>query len=304
MWPKRQAEHRRISDALLNHSQSTRALPGITSKSARDTLAMQFIASIRREDYYDLVQRKDVDASKADPNSGTFDTERAVTYHIQNNNIEEAAWLIFLMTEFARPASGWQRLQDVYGKLGTGIWDWKTVSANPNAMIDWLAKNWRRIGGKFGNHRKYESLRPNSNRSFEKVLTSYLKWIGPHGHRRFFADLVRNNGNDPGILFDVLYKSMRVATFGRLARFDYLSLIGRYGIAPIEASSAYLETATGPASGVRLLFLGSRTNKGSDHQLQFWLDALDKDLKVGMAVMEDALCNWQKSPSSFVHYKG
>ncbi|WP_326890456.1 hypothetical protein U8P73_09885 [Rhizobium beringeri] len=171
-------------------------------------------------------------------------------------------------------------------------------------MIDWLAKNWRKVGGKFGNHRKYESLRPDSNRSFERILTSYLKWIGPHGHRRFFADVVQQNGNDPGILFDVLYKSMDVATFGRLARFDYLSLIGRYGVAPIEASSAYLRTATGPVAGVRFLFLGSRTNKSSDHQLQSWLDDIDKDLQVGMTVMEDALCNWQKSPLAFIHYKG
>lgn len=304
MWPKRLTEHKRLADALEEHSKTKRALPGVDTQAARDTLAMQFVASLRREDYYRVVQQKDVGARKADPNSGIFDPERAVAYHLQNNDVEEAAWLIFLMTEFARPVTGWRRLQDVYGMLGKGIWDWNTVSANPQAMIDWLAKNWQKIGGKFGNHRKYESLRPDSNRSFEKILTSYLNWIGPAGHGRFFADVVRENGNDPGVLYDVLYKSMNVATFGRLARFDYLSLIGRYGIAPIEAASAYLENATGPASGVRLLFLGSRTNKKHDRQLQVWLDDLDRDLKVGMAVMEDALCNWQKNPTTFIHYKG
>ncbi|WFU10350.1 hypothetical protein QA646_05690 [Rhizobium sp. CB3090] len=304
MWPKRQAEHERLVEALLNHSQTTRNLPGVGTAAARETLAMQFIASLRREDYYRLIQRKDVDPRKADPNSGVFDPERAVAYHMQNGDVEEAAWLVFLMTEFARPVSGWQRLEDVYGKLGAGIWDWGTINANPQTMIDWMAQNWQRIGGKFGNHRKYESLRPDSNRNFANVLTSYLDWIGEDGHRRFFANVVRENGNDPGVLFDVLYKGMNVATFGRLARFDYLSLIGRYGIAPIEAGSAYLDSATGPAAGVRLLFLGSRTDKTRDRTLQSWLDDLDKDLRVGMAVMEDALCNWQKSPSTFVHYKG
>jgi hypothetical protein len=38
--------------------------------------------------------------------------------------------------------------------------------------------------------------------------------------------------------------------------------------------------------------------------LQARLDVLDRDLGVGMAVMEDALCNWQKSPDRFVHFKG
>jgi hypothetical protein len=31
---------------------------------------------------------------------------------------------------------------------------------------------------------------------------------------------------------------------------------------------------------------------------------LDAGIKVGMAVLEDALCNWQKSQFQFVHYTG
>ena len=34
------------------------------------------------------------------------------------------------------------------------------------------------------------------------------------------------------------------------------------------------------------------------------LDVLDADLNVTMKVMEDALCNWQKSPVRFVHFRG
>ncbi|MFB7143137.1 alpha-glutamyl/putrescinyl thymine pyrophosphorylase clade 3 protein [Agrobacterium deltaense] len=305
MWPTRQDEHQRLSDALLRHAQTTRAMPGIAADLARETLAWQFVASLRREDYYRRVQEKKVAAAKADPNSGCFDAERAVVFHLQNNDVEEAAWLIFLMTHFARPStSGWQRLQDVYGMLGKGIWDWKTVTDDPKAMIDWLAKNRDKIRGKFGNHRKYETLHPDSHRSFGRVLNSYLAWIGAAGHKKFFADVVRAHGNNPGVIFDALFNGMKVTTFGRLARFDYLSLIGRYQIAPIGAASAYLKDATGPAAGARLLFLGSGATKKSDRMLQAWLDDLDKDVGVGMAVMEDALCNWQKSPAAFVHYKG
>ncbi|MGG6895887.1 hypothetical protein [Rhizobium sp. BR 315] len=304
MWPKRQAECRRLSEALRRHSVSVRALPGVDSDAARETLAWQFIASLRREDYYQAVQFKAVDCRRANPNSEMFDAERAVAFHLQQNDVEEACWLIFLMTHFARPTTGWRRLRDVYGVLGKGVWDWKTVSANPQAMIDWLAQNWKDIGGKFGNHRKYESLRPDSHRCFASVLSSYLAWIGQDGHRKFFADAVRASGNNPGVIFDSLYRGMTIATFGRLARFDYLALIGRYKIAPLAAASAYLDTATGPKSGVRLLFLGNTKNRTHDRELQVWLDRLDQDLGVGMEVMEDALCNWQKSPSSFVHYKG
>ncbi|MER8955876.1 hypothetical protein NKH98_24760 [Mesorhizobium sp. M0833] len=305
MWPTRQLQHAQISSALQTFSASVRNLPGAPGNLARDTLAMQLVASLRREDYYRRVQERPVIARKADPNSGTFDAERAVAYHMQNSNVEEAAWLVFLMTHFARPASsGWLRLQQVYGRLGAGVWDWQTVSNNPQAMISWLAANWMNIGGKFGNHRKYESLRPNSNRSFGEVLLSYVGWIGPTGHQAFFAAMIQQTGNNPATIFDALYRSMSVKTFGRLAKFDYLALIGRYGIAPIEPGSAYFKGATGPASGARLLFTGSHTGAATEAQLQSWVDELDAHLHVGMAVIEDALCNWQKSPTAFVHFKG
>lgn len=305
MWPTRQQQHTQISGALHAYSANVRNLPGIAETPARDTLAMQFVASLRREEYYRRVQEKPVPARKADPNSHTFDAERAVAYHMQNGNVDEAAWLVFLMTHFARPASsGWLRLQQVYGCLGAGVWDWQTVSNNPQAMISWLAANWTSIDGKFGNHRKYESLRPGSNRSFSDVLLSYVDWIGTTGHQAFFAENVKLAGNNPATIFDALYKSMNVKTFGRLAKFDYLSLIGRYGIAPIEPGSAYFKGATGPATGARLLFTGTHTGAATEAQLQNWVDELDASLHMGMAVMEDALCNWQKSPTAFVHFKG
>jgi hypothetical protein len=266
---------------------------------------MQFVASLRREDYYRLIQMKPISADRADPNSPRFDVERAVAYYVQRGNLDEAAWLAFLMTHFARPSdTGWLRLRDVYGQLGTGIWDWATVSANPLAFIGWLEANWQRIRGKFGNHRKYESLRPDANRNTGCAVVSYVRWIGTGGHRRFFADAVHRSGNDPHVIFDTLYQEMRVVSFGRLAKFDYLALVGRYGIAPIGAGSAYLDGATGPARGARLLFDGRSDSPTKRDDLQRWLDELDNDLRVGMQVMEDALCNWQKSPLRFLHFRG
>jgi hypothetical protein len=195
-------------------------------------------------------------------------------------------------------------LKDVYGRLGAGIWDWASVSAAPAAFAAWLAGSWTAIGGKFGNHRKYESLRPTANRNMGRVVADYVQWIGPNGHARFFANTIRRAGNDPNVIFDVLYREMPVVSFGRLAKFDYLMLLARYGIAPISPGAAYLDGATGPRSGVSLLFTGSHNSGWSADALQDMLDDLDRDLTVGMAVMEDALCNWQKSPLRFVHYKG
>lgn len=305
MWPSWNAERQRITQALQRHAAQVRLLPGVSDPRALDALSMQFVASLRREGYYRVVQRAPIPARRADPNSPSFDPERAVAFHVQAGNIDEASWLIFLMTHFARPAdSGWRRLKDVYGRLGAGTWDWASVSAAPAAFTAWLAGSWTAIGGKFGNHRKYESLRPTANRNMGRVVADYVRWISPNGHARFFADTVRRAGNDPNVIFDVLYREMPVVSFGRLAKFDYLMLLARYGIAPISPGSAYLDGATGPRSGVSLLFTGTHVSGRSARALQDMLDDLDRDLNVGMAVMEDALCNWQKTPLRFVHYKG
>ena len=178
------------------------------------------------------------------------------------------------------------------------------MSTNPSSFFQWLDTNWASIRGAFGNHRKYESLRPTAKRPMKKAVADYLAWIGPEGHAAFFASAVRAAGNDPHKIFDHLYGTMKVNSFGRLAKFDYLSLVGRYGLAPIEAGRAYLDGATGPGRGARLLVDGNPTSATTNAALQTKLDALDASLNVGMSVMEDALCNWQKSPRHFVHFKG
>jgi len=304
MWPTRATQ----LETLVERLQAARVeigLNGLPDLQTIDTLSMQFIASLRREDYYRLVQQKAVAAHRADPNSPTFDAERAAAYYVQQGNIDEAGWLIFLMTHFARRAdTQWLRLKDVYGRLGAGVWNWPTVSDNPAAFYQWLDSNWQKVRGAFGNHRKYESLNPNANRPMSRTVADYLQWIGSNGHAAFFAQAVRSAGNDPHTIFDYLYETLNVRSFGRLAKFDYLSLIGRYGLAPITPGLAYLAGATGPARGARLLIDGNPTSDTPTASLQNKLSLLDQFVNVGMVVMEDALCNWQKSPRQFVHYQG
>ena len=91
-----------------------------------------------------------------------------------------------------------------------------------------------------------------------------------------------------------------ISRFGRLARFDYLTMIGKLGLAPIEPGSTYMQSSTGPVEGARLLFETNNSPKTLDR----WLVDLGTQLKVNMQVLEDALCNWQKSPDRFVPFRG
>ena len=58
--------------------------------------------------------------------------------------------------------------------------------------------------------------------------------------------------------------------------------------------------ATGPKRGGELLF-GTQKDAAT---LDRWLVELNTELDVGMQVLEDSLCNWQKSPHRFVRFRG
>jgi hypothetical protein len=306
-WPLRQARVQEISNTLASHSQNVRPLAGIADPRARGALAMQIMASLRRDEYFQIIQNRGLmTADRADPNSARFEAELGVVYFLQNGMYDEAAWLIFLMVALAKPGdSGWARLKDIYGKLGQGRWSWQEVAAAPSAVEDWLAQYWNAIGGKFGNHRKYASLRPDSALPFGRAVTEYVTWvIANGGHQALFGRLILEGGNDPHSIFDRFYDSLPIKGFGRLGRFDWVAMLARYGFTPAEAGSAYLKEATGPKAGIKLLFENDAESSTSPAVLQAWLDDLDGDLKVGMEVLEDSICNWQKTPLKFTHFNG
>ena len=305
-WPSRQQRKGKISAQLVAH-QVIRPLPGIVDPAARETLAMQIVASLRREDYFRVIQQRGpVGADRVDPHLDSFEAELGVVHLLQQNSYDEAAWLVFLMVHLAKPSdTGWRRLRDIYGRLGHGRWNWVAVSTNPVVFENWLATNWHLIGGKFGNHRKYESLEPGKERAMGPAVVTYVDWVkAAGGHQALFSQIILKAGNDPHVIFEAFYKKFPVRGYGRLGRFDWVAMLSRYGFAPAEAGSAYLETATGPKNGVRLLFAGDAMAKIRTSTLQGWLDELDVTLQVGMAVLEDSICNWQKSPNVFVHFKG
>ena len=60
--------------------------------------------------------------------------------------------------------------------------------------------------------------------------------------------------------------------------------------------------ATGPVTGAKILFGQNVNNRIFDQ----WLNELDGHLGLdfGMQVLEDAICNWQKDPSNYIHFRG
>jgi hypothetical protein len=297
-----------LSAGIEIYERDIRPLPGIDDAATREVLIEQFLASIHRVEYVKRLGSRDISPRRADPHDDLFDPLKAAVLNLRNGNRDEAFWLVFLSVHFGKHGrSGWRYLRDVYGQLGgQRRWDWQNTSTAPAEFRAWLSAHQaelRRPGGGFGNHRKYESLDGHSTAGTGAVVESYVEWVAAApSHAALVEDAVVAARGDARLAFDHLYSALAASVhrFGRLARFDYVAMLGKLGLAPIEPGSAYLRDATGPLRGARALFGRHHTAATLDR----WLVEIDVELRVGMQVLEDALCNWQKSPHKFEQFRG
>lgn len=314
MSPRDKVRAQKLIEAIKHYQTKEGFLPGLSTVEHVDTLAAQLIDSLRRVEFSYHIRDARLDPARMDPSSSIFDPLRAAVLRNRRGEYDEAWWLVFLGTHFGKHAvDGWRLTRDIYGKLGQGgLWDWATISRDPSVFQTWLAANEVTLRGadgisrRFSNHRKYESLRASSDKGTAVILASYVAWVAPsRTHADIVRELHKSVGQDPHSVFAALYKSMdSVQRFGRLGKFDFLAMLGKLGIAPIEPGSAFLKGATGPLAGARLLFGGERAANLSAQELEARLIGFGQDTGLGAQVLEDALCNWQKSPSSYVQFRG
>lgn len=294
---------------LLKFDTEIERLPGIKNRTARVVLIEQIIESLRRIEFVHFIRDGRIDPRRADPASLLFDPIRAAAFWMRKGELDEAFWLIFLSTHFGKHVKyGWGLVRAVYSGSSGSTWTWKRVSRDVGEFRAWLEMNEAYLRGNyaFSNHRKYQSLSARSNVGTGAVIESYVTWISPpRTHAEMIKEIHTKIGQNPRLVFDFLYVSMAaVRGFGRLGRFDFLTMLGKLGVAPIEPGSAYLVGATGPLRGACLLFTGHAEAKVSPRNLDEQIARLDTYLDVGMQVLEDSLCNWQKSPKKFISFRG
>ncbi len=290
---------------LTEYHHDVRPMPGASTDERKQAFVEQLVESVRRVRYVEVLRGRRLSHRCIDPAEECFDPVKAAILEFRAGNVDEACWLVFLFVHFGKHRrGGWRYIRDIYGRLGTGRWAWDEVSNNLRGFRAWLRRHLdeiRRPGAGFGNHRKYESLNADSEAGAGSVVASYVHWATSQGgHARMFARAISDSNGDPGTAFHTLYKSMEVVKrFGRTARFDFLTMISKIGIADIRPSTAYLIGSTGPAAGAKLLFGDLPTGT-----LEAAVADLGRRFGVGMQVMEDALCNWQKSPEKFKAFRG
>lgn len=304
-----------LERGLLSFHNNVESIEIILDDQVRKTLILQLVDSIRRIEYVEAISVREISTQRQDPNSTLFDPIRASLKYNSEGNYDEACWLVFLFTHFGKNEdTGWQLCKDIYSGYGSDSWTWKRISSEPNEFEAWYRKAYPMFLGdgvprKYGNHRKYESLKPDAKRPIPKIFNSYINWIGAtRSHFAKFAE-ARHFANESQIdLFEYLYKSMSaVLSFGRTAKFDYLTMLKKAGLLDIEPMKLYLGGSTGPIAGARLLF-------GENYTVGWTVDSFEERLNelasylgldlLGMQVLEDSLCNWQKNPRKYKYFRG
>jgi len=283
-------------------------VPGLNTDDRISTFASQCLDSEKRIRYIQVIDEKDWDDSVLNPDSNGFDPIKATSLLKRRGEYDEAVWMCYLGTFFGKhKTEKWGLARAVYGMLGEQHLTWEYVIQNINDIRSWLDENEGNLrqAGKFSNHRKYVSIK---NSGTGRAFASYIDWVGNAGHRRKFDQIINEVDNDPKVLFDHMYKKMdTLYQFDRMGKFDFLCMLGKAELICVEPEHAYLKKATGPKSGLTALLKNAPGDQVTLDRMndftQLMSEALDNQYFI-MQILEDAICNWQKSPSNYIYFSG
>lgn len=309
---KRPALYNKLKQSLDKYQILT-DLPGINTPVKEYSFISQLIDSISRIEFIEVIKSRPISQIRKDPTSNIFDPIRAsILYNLEGDKLE-AFWLIFLFTHFGKHhKTKYNLLKCFYSKNNSANkFDYLGVESDIAGCRLWI--NAHQIilknSGKFSNHRKYQSLSAYSPNGTGATIESFIEWIGDD-FNNFALRIPANILNNKHLLFDYLYKEAgrNIIGFGRLACFDFVTMLGKVGIFDCEPSTPYLNQSTGPLDGTKLLFgtPANTTSKDLDDYLKDLGNHLANDLglKFTMQIMEDAVCNWQKSPGNYIPFNG
>lgn len=208
-------------------------------------------------------------------------------------DLNEAIWRAFLAVHFGRQSAKNEAQEASAGRFLCGfgnapMWTWERTAKDLDELLIWLHAHEHELQTlMYGSHRKYESKQPDA---LYEVISSCIEWVNAQGGTPFAAMTLPHI--NPEDYFHVLYKAFKpIAHFGgRLGRFDLASLLGELHLLDVVPDSTYLEGASGPLDGAKLL-LGRDLSAA---RLTTIADDLAKRLAIPYDYMETALCDWPK----------
>ncbi len=209
------------------------------------------------------------------------------------SDLEEAVWRAFLAAYFGRTSIAEGERDSAFDLLcafaGRPYWTWSRVAAAPDAFKAWLEQRSTLIEQlTFGNHRKRRSKFTVA--SLWQVVESFFQAVARAGRSpAVWISTAPEALTDEDRFHELYGKVQAIRDFGRLGAFDFVELLSDLQIVRAEPRTCYLPGATGPLEGARRLWPGR-----PPRELDKLAAGLARDLGISPAVLEDALCNWQK----------
>ena len=197
-----------LDSKLTAFDKTDTAMAGIAPMENRIAFIRQLIDSLRRVKYVEVIRELPHSPLRALPSSALFDPLKAAVLAQRAGEVEESFWLVFLATHFGKnQRTGWLLSREIYGSLAGGTtWTWNVVSQDVASFRNWIEGNHLSMTGHFGNHRKYESLKPGGNGT-GAIVKSYVGWITEAGsHQQTIASAVDEAKGDPKKAFAHLSK--------------------------------------------------------------------------------------------------
>lgn len=263
-----------------------------------DTLSMQTIDSIRRVKIYETYQfRADIADAKGLPYSYTsnpFSLAQRTSL-----SIETRVWVIYVATYFGKSdTSKWKLFNNVAFRSDNSLITFEEIIDNKEGYFDYLRNMNFFEGSKYSNHRKYTRKSLDGERG---VLTSF----------EFMLDHMNQFCLNAFSPFDTIYQqALNIPNFGRMAAFDFTCSLSKCGLNVDQPTSMYHKYSTGPLDAINdILILAGVESPNNNLKVTFGDELLNwfntnYEIYMLAQVLEDAICNWQKSPTSYFRYFG
>lgn len=213
----------------------------------------------------------------------------AFTYNLRGD-IDEACWLLFLLSYFGRhPRHEWRLLEKIYFGFGKRAqWTWEYASSDPSAFASWLMEYQYDLyrSGNLGNAHKFVSFDNHKAMKTADHIIGYISWVkSAKGHRQLLSDAVSSVDGLPSLIFNMLYTAINSQLrFKKAITFEYLSLLGIIGMINIEPGRPYLSDHLFSKLGANWLFDATAGSKLRTSELETIVTKLAQHMELPFCI--------------------
>lgn len=261
-------------------------------------LSHQTIDSIRRISIYEAYAIK---ARRAEQlNLPFIDTSNPFTLSQRSSlEVDSKVWYIYLATYFGKSnKSKWKLFNKAVFRKDRTLIRLKEIQTNREKYYSYLKDIDFFEGANFSNHRKYTKKALEGHNGLINSIDYFLDNLDHYSHSKL-------------VEFDLIFRNaMRIPNFGRMAAFDFTSSLCKCNLNVKDPISMYHHSSTGPLRALKdILILADCKDVSKSAQVEFGNNLLDWFIRhfntqVVAQVLEDAICNWQKSPKKYQRYFG